>query len=456
MRAIYAITGLTIRSSLRSHIFQLLLVLLGIAIFILPLTLSGDGTAMGQVQIMLKYSLGIVSALLAVSSLWLGSAVFAQEIESYSLHMIFVKPVPRWKVWFAKWLGIFLLQAVLLGIAGLTIYFFIQMRVETGKFSSHELSRLRGEVLVGRRLFHPDRPDFKGMALDKYRNYVQIGLIKEATNSTDAYGQIIKEIKAKSTEVRMRKTKKWTFRNISLEKKDANIYLRFRMYLGKISSKDQRFTQGIWSVKDPETNVFIPLPRRALSGHFHELTLSQKVINSDGTVTISYENMDPRGSSVIFQISDGPFLMVRETGFQGNFVRLILLLLMQLAFFSVLGCAAGATLSLPVAIYFSASYLAIGLILETGMSMPFLDESGQLTNAGLMDYISYYVSIISSKIIISPSEFVVVTQLAKGHLVEFSQILRAFFLIIVLRGLPIASIGAWIFTKREMGKVIRK
>ena len=67
MKSFLAIVRQTMRSAIRAKVFHVLGVLILLSVFLLPATVSGDGTAKGLVQISLTYSLGIVVALI----LWL-------------------------------------------------------------------------------------------------------------------------------------------------------------------------------------------------------------------------------------------------------------------------------------------------------------------------------------------------------------------------------------------------
>ena len=75
MRAFTAIVKQTVRSAVRSHVFHVLGVLILLAVFLLPVTVSGDGTAAGQLQIAITYSLGVVVALISTTTLWLSCAL---------------------------------------------------------------------------------------------------------------------------------------------------------------------------------------------------------------------------------------------------------------------------------------------------------------------------------------------------------------------------------------------
>ncbi|MBR7145115.1 MAG: ABC transporter permease [Lentisphaeria bacterium] len=135
MTAFNAIVKLTLRNAMRSHIFQLLLALLVLCSVALPMTVSGSGEgARAYIQIALKYSLGTVGFILALSTVWIASLVMTQDVENYQLHMVVAKPVSRIKIFIAKYLSVVLLHAVLLLLAGITIFGVVLYRYSKNDF----------------------------------------------------------------------------------------------------------------------------------------------------------------------------------------------------------------------------------------------------------------------------------------------------------------------------------
>ena len=94
MRPFFAITGLTLKNALRSHVFQILLLLLLLCVGIIPFSIGG-GSAQDFVRVSLLYSIWTITLVLALSSLWLGCYIMAQDVDSYQLHMVTAKPVSR-------------------------------------------------------------------------------------------------------------------------------------------------------------------------------------------------------------------------------------------------------------------------------------------------------------------------------------------------------------------------
>src|SRR5579863_7767937 len=118
MQQLFAITSLTWKAAFRYRLFWVILFLLVGAVVGLPILIKDDGTAEGFAQILITYTLGSVSGLLGLCTLWLACGTLARDIEECQMQMVLVKPVARWQVWLGKWLGLVTLNAVLLAVSG--------------------------------------------------------------------------------------------------------------------------------------------------------------------------------------------------------------------------------------------------------------------------------------------------------------------------------------------------
>src|SRR5213596_848126 len=122
MQRLFAIAWLTWKAAVRFRLFLVVAVLLLGSVIGLPLIIRDDGTARGFTQILMTYTLGTVSALLGLSTLWLSCGTLARDIEECQMQMVAVKPIARWQIWLGKWLGIMMLNASLLFFAGSSVY----------------------------------------------------------------------------------------------------------------------------------------------------------------------------------------------------------------------------------------------------------------------------------------------------------------------------------------------
>src|SRR5438128_460967 len=130
MQRLLTITSLTWKAAFRFRLFWVMAVLLLGSVIILPIVIKDDGTARGFTQILLTYTLSVVTALLGLSTLWLSCGTLARDIEENQMQMVCVKPIARWQVWLGKWIGIVSLDACLLAMAGLSIAVLLQWRAK--------------------------------------------------------------------------------------------------------------------------------------------------------------------------------------------------------------------------------------------------------------------------------------------------------------------------------------
>src|SRR6266702_8193137 len=148
MQRLLAIAWLTWKAAFRFRLFLVITVLLLASVVGLPLLLKDAGTARGFTQILLTYTLSTISALLGLSTLWLACGTLARDIEDCQMQIVAVKPIARWQIWLGKWLGILLLDATLLVVAGASVYGLLQWRAQRLPASEREI--LRNAIFVAR------------------------------------------------------------------------------------------------------------------------------------------------------------------------------------------------------------------------------------------------------------------------------------------------------------------
>ncbi len=488
MKAFRAIVALTFRNAVRSHIFQLLLLLLLLCVTLIPFSVS-TGKIDDLIRVSLLYSLWSVSIVLTLSSLWLGCYVMSHDIDSYQIHMVVSKPVPRSVIWLGKWVGINLINVVLLLLSGLVVYGVVMLRYnEAGeaaaRFADREVARqnaeaerarIRAQILVGRRVFMPELPDPATVAEAAVNQRLQ-ELAQEGRQFTDAEiaqlrDEIKRDISTRPIEVLPARLSAdgmpltaatahtWVFRDLPTDLSDAQLILRFRPYLNKVASEDQRESSMWWAVQNPQTvesagqsGSFIaitPRPQSYFTGEFHEHYLPSGVIAPDGTVKIQVINTDAQDGKHYYQIADGPQLLIPVCSFEVNYLRAMLVMTIQLLLLSGLACAFGGCLTMPTAIFMVVSYLLFG-----SLSMILTDTSFFISTA--WDKLGNILATVLLTVVIPLQNFDVTDMLSGGELIEFSFIWKLFFEYFILRGLPVFLLGIWLYRRREMGSAVRK
>ena len=466
VKAFLAIVIQTMRSAIRSKIFHVLFALIILAVFLLPVTVSGDGTAVGLVQISLTYSLGVVVTLISTTTLWLACSQLSREIEAYNIHLVVSKPCPRWKIWLGKWFGIFIMHAVILTVSAAVIFALISWRVNRGNFSEVELARLDKEIRVGRRGFYPQAPEYdRQVDADYERRKSEFGDNHDVA-STKA--EIKRQLIAKAGEVPPGAAKVWVFRNVVTKSPENPLFLRYRVYSGSTSSTNQKQMPCIWGVRDPAAppsvaDPFLNISLNVMGGTFQEMPLrSQSIDDVDNSITIRYINppqeywQGVEATSAVFQASDGPAILVAVSSFGNNYTRAMILALLQIAFLAALGCTVSAAFSTPVAAFVAVAYLVIGLSIQAAITAPLTNDDGSYQYKNVTEMAMHKFAQGLSHIIVSVDDLDATSDLIRGRLIENHRLFRTVGYLFFLRTGLIAAIGVWIFTKRELGAVIRK
>ncbi len=122
MGRVWAVARYTLAQCLRTKVAAVFIVLLAGALVALPFTLKGDGTLAGQIRTFLAYSTSATAVLLSLVTILLGVGVVAGDVKGKHVFLLASKPVGRSQYILGRWLGIVLLNAILLAIAGAAVY----------------------------------------------------------------------------------------------------------------------------------------------------------------------------------------------------------------------------------------------------------------------------------------------------------------------------------------------
>ena len=470
MRPFFAIVKLTFKHAVRSHIFQLLLGVLLFAVLFIPSTV-GAGTASDFIRVSLLYSLWAVSVILALSSIWLGCFIMTGDVDSYQLHMIVSKPVSKVVIWLGKWTGVNLINLILLFASGVMIYGIIQYRYTNGEFSQEEREKIRNEVMVGRRVFVAERPNYGLMARELVKQRV-LRLQSQGVpvdTSPEVQEKMLKdaqrEVVSQASELKAGAAPRiWVFSDLPANL-NQTLFFRYRPYVGKVATENQRMTNVMLYVGVPRLpqadqqgsgkyDLFMyalsDKPDQVMSGQFHEKALlpEWKVVTPDNKVIISAANADRHQASLFFQPADGPKLLIGVTGFFENYLRAVLVIALELLILSGFACSFGGCMSMPVAIFVEIGYLLFGSfsVYMTGLSYI----------SGAADKFGVFIAKMLLVVVIPLQAFDVTGPVANGELIEWSYLWTLTWYFLLCRALPLYLLCIWIYRKRELGLIVRK
>ncbi len=326
MRRILTIAGLTLRSAVRSRVFALLAILVLGGIIGLPLIMKSDGSLAGQVRLLLEYTLGLTVALLSVMAVWAGAGAVALEVENRQFQLVAVKPVRALEVWIGKWLGLMLINAVLLAVAGAAIYGLLRWTTRPARLSAGDQVRLREEILVaGRDVLPAGRGTDPGLA-------------------------------AGAQPVAPGGTGRWEFNLPRAARAGEIFFLRYRFVASRPDLRSP--VNGRWLIGAGGPSGQRACPVLGAGGREHALRITLPA--GSRRLDTSYVNLEETPPvTLLFDAADSVKLRMHASRFEANYLRALLMVLARLAFFSALGLSCGAVFSFPVAVFVSLALLLL-------------------------------------------------------------------------------------------------
>jgi ABC-type transport system involved in multi-copper enzyme maturation permease subunit len=385
--SVVGVARAVVEEAVGTRVPLVLLVLAAMGLPALPLVLDPTERLEYRMQFFLNWSLSGTSFLLAVITLVLACGSVCGDIESQRIHMTLVKPIHRWQYLAGKWLGIVLLDAVLVGLAGIGIYAFTQVLRQSPELDRADRRAVEQEVLAARssaQPVHPQRDEFdKALAATA----AQMEKDDPAAFAADPAGAR-KRIRSRQIlewhTVRPDVVSSYLFTGLGRARTGAQVVqLRMKPFANNvgIDRADVRFAMWLnerpYPMRDGKHEEFT-----FASGSFHTITLPSSAIADDGTlvVTIANRNLVPPGeteaTSISFSPGKGLEVLCRVGGFEANFFRGLLLAWAKLAMLAAAALAAAAWLTFPVAVltglmvYVAASaqaFIADAIDIYTGL-----------------------------------------------------------------------------------------
>jgi ABC-type transport system involved in multi-copper enzyme maturation permease subunit len=411
-----------------------------IAIVALPLTIKGDGTLTGAVQVLLRYTLGAVTIILSIATLWAGCAAIALEVQDRQIHLLVTKPVQRAQIWLGKWLGLLLLNAAFLALAGGVTYGLLRWNLRADQAD---------EVLVARRVISPVPLDLEADAREIFAEQQRRGELP-AGRPDQVLEAIRQMLRQQAFSVPPGLARRFEFRNV---RRDAPLTIRYK-FASSSTGKEQ--VACLWVVGNPDRPDRFRKPEFAAPGGAHTVKIPPGMVEADGTLIVDVANVHPLPITMVFSPQDGVQLLAQETSFEANLIRTLLLELVKLAFLGALAVTIGSVFSLPVGAV-TAGYalllMNIGGYLQTLVGEKFILTTPTTPDAapGLLDWAVrgiYFALYWATKPFQQPSAL---EPLAAGELVSWPWLGSIFLWQVVVAGGVVAAIGIWAFNRRELG-----
>jgi hypothetical protein len=458
MKPLLAIAWLAIQSAVRHRVFVVLGAMCAAIVAGLPMVVKDDGTAAGLAQITLTYTLGSVTVLLGIATVWIAAASIAREASEAQLQLVDVKPIPRWQMWLGKWLGIVALNAALLLLSGLIIALTLEWR--TRRLTPELQEAMRNEVLVARASVKEAPTDVDAvvrrfMESDEAKRQITDGARPEVLEEN-----FRNEYLATQQVVQPDHLRRWVV-DMSAVPRANELPLRLKVRF-EAAAMMENSTQydTFWEfgpLDKPRPRLVSP---RFIASTYHEFDIPPGLLNEKGELIVDCSNRSE--TTLFFDLNKGLEVMYREGGFLMNLARCLAVLLCWLALLAAIGLASGSGLSFPVASFTAFTVLIIGLssslvteIVKEGIigGPEHRHEDGKEVNDFTPKLTDKIVVPLFKALILTVDvvrDFAPVEAVSTGRTLPWSTVISALLRIVVLASGVVVLAGIFLFNRREL------
>jgi hypothetical protein len=452
MNKVLAIAGIAIRNAVRSRIVIILLGLLLLAIVGLPLTVKGDGTLTGQARILLGYTLGLVSFILSLATLWAGCAAVSLEIQDRQIQLIVAKPVRRAQIWLGKWLGLLILNAALIAFSGAVVYSLLRWTTRPEKLTAEQRAELRDNVLIACAVLKPEPVSVDDAARAELETIQARNPLPPDVPESKVLEAIKQKLLTQAYSVPRGGKRQWKFDAPAELPANHPLLFRFRF---SSSSIGPAAAPGRWTVRRESDTAAFQVTQTNTPGSACLFKSPATAGAGGGKLIVEYENLSASPLIVVFDPEDGLKLFSYSGSFESNLARALLAILFRLAFFAALGVAAGSLFSMPVASFAAICVLLmiqIGGYIQSiaGQDIILHSPQGEAHGPTSWDHFFGIVFKAFSAVVGPLRDLDPLELLTTGQLMTWAWLGSIFLAQVVVYGGVLMLLSAWVLNKREL------
>ena len=374
-----AVARNVLAEAVRMKIALVFIVMLIIALATLPSILDTDQPLRYRVQSFLQYATSGAFWITALLVVLFSIASVAFEQRDKIIQQTITKPVAAWQYLLGKWVGVCTLAAILLAVSSTGVFMFVEhlrgqqavgevrpyvASLDMGGISEDRLV-LETQVLAARRVvwplnpIEPNNPDFLEYVGERIENERAIRgdfartLSEKSEFASELYTEVVDAYR--SIDPVNERFEDFVFEGLSSAKnQNRPIVLRYRG--DAEGNRPDVFYALTFMLPD---GTLIGRPRTAL-GYSNTITLRPGAIDDEGRLIIRIFNGDirqlpdgrqvfqPNPNTLTFP-SAGLEVSYSVGSYRMNFVRIVFILWVKLAFLAMIAICASTFLSFPVA-----------------------------------------------------------------------------------------------------------
>jgi len=363
---VLAIARNVLAEAVRMKVSMVFIVLLILGLASLPGWLNPAEFLRYRVQVFLQYGTGGAFWVIAILTLAFAASTVSFDQRDKTIWQTMTKPVAAWQYILGKWLGVVTLNAVLLCVCGAAVFQFteyLRSMPASGEREAYEVKGgqltedrriLETQVLTARVSVECDPPSVRPEDFDKNVQSRVEEELKANPNfraTPDMVNQVRKDLweawKQSYRSIAPGQDELYVFSNLG-EARDKKLPLTFRYRVDSGSNAPDQLIQLSMGFSGDT-----PVVQQCGLGYFHSLQLFPSAVDSDGRITLQIGNgnvftgeLNP--ASISFP-PGGLEVSYVAAGYRMNFLRVMLVLWVKLAFLAMVAICASTFLSFPVA-----------------------------------------------------------------------------------------------------------
>lgn len=456
MHKVWAVARNTIAQAVRMKVAIVIIVLLLVILPVMSFIMVGDGTLVGKLQTFVSYSISLIGILLCVLTIAMSTYTLTSDLKLKQIFLVVTKPIARYQVIVGKFLGIAILDAVLLLVFGLIVFGLTVSMPRLSKASAGEIAAADREFFTAR-VGVSEKVDEEAIKKASVRRYEEMEKTGELPSDMNAM-RILKELRGqerlKRQVVESGAQKTWEFENVRPVAGTKVVFIRYKFRI--TGGYDDMQIKGRWLLGDRRQQEQLGpgvwdaqiygLNTSDVVDMFHEFEVEVDAIADDGYLAVTFNNLFVNGVTVIPEEIE---VLYKAGSFGGNFLRVNLMIFARLIFLSILGISLSTWLSFPVAILVCFVVFFVGTV--NGFV---IDSFSYMEGKAIM---LLYNLTFKPLLWLFPrfdGDFNPTRFMISARLLSWTFLGQVYGTMVALKSMVLLILGGWIFSNREIARTI--
>ncbi|HVR72771.1 MAG TPA: hypothetical protein VMT52_00490 [Planctomycetota bacterium] len=416
----------------------------------MPRVFAG-GTPLGQrLQLAAAWGFGVPTGLLALGAILLAAGALSREVESRRIELVVTKPVGAWKLLLGSLLGILAAVTAVLALVLGAFVLNVTLIARAVSSSDGERDEARDRFFTPRVAIPPVRMPLDEEAVER-RVEAALADPHEDRSRREVEARVRRSLERRkaapgeSTEL--------TFRGVP-RAPGGNLLLRYEVQSAAIDMAVVEWEAGSGLVASG-SRVYRTGAQSSVPGSPRVVALPADVVPADGTLRLVLTNRAPADSGPTLVVEPSRIqLLVPHGSFWANVLRVVLAALAEVALLIAVGLLGSSVFSFPtaalLALFVQVTALVSGFLRD---ALLFHASSGE--DGSLLAHAGRKASAAAAVILEALSAFgslEPMERLGEGRALPAGELAAA-----LVRGVGagalILLLGAWLLSRRELGKV---